>query len=153
MKRLAVIALLSAVAFAPAVSARNPVLTVKQTAKTTTVKVHYKAGYNMLKFPDFVIFGIGFKPGKTIYKFNSPFLTDMVFDIDKAIVFPAGQLDEKGNFEETFPFGNKGFKTFDVYLQANVLHFKMKVFPKFTFVGQFLKSNRVKVTIGIGFKK
>ncbi len=154
MKKLALVtlSLLAFSSFSPALRAQKPRLTVSQTAKTTVVKVHYKPIFNLLKLPDFVLFGFGVKKGTTRFNFKSAlFLSDLVFDIDKAIVLPGGKLDPKGDLVYKLPFGNQGVKTFTFYLQANVLHFTMTVFPKAGFIGKFLKSNLVKLFLGIGF--
>ncbi len=148
---LLTLVLLSLAAFSPATRAQKPKLTLEQTAKTTVVKVHYKPFLNLLKLPDFVIFGFGTKKGASRYKFKQiTFLSDMVFDIDRALVLPGGRLDPQGNLVYTLPFGNKGFTTFTFYVQVNVLHFTMTVFPKVGFLGKFLKSNLVKMILGIG---
>ncbi|GEM_PF-4021135 len=156
MKKLALLtlSLLAVSAFSPALRAQKPRLTVSQTAKTTVLKVHYKPTFNLLAFPDLVFFGFGEKKGTTKFNFKSAlFLSDLVFDIDKAIVLPVGTLDPKGDLVYTLPFGKKGLKTFSFYIQANVLHFTMTIFPKAGFIGKFLKSNLVKVILGIGFGK
>ncbi len=140
--------------FSPAVRAQKPSLTVSQTAETTVVKIHYKPFLNLVKLPDFVLIGFGTKKGNTTYSFKKvTFLSDMVFDIDKAVVLPVGKLDEKGNLLLTLPFGNKGVKTFSFYLQADVLHFTFDIFHGKGLVGKFLKSNLVKLILGIGFGK
>ena len=156
MKKLSLLTLsvLTFAAFSPGLRAQGPKLTVSQTAKTTTVKVHYKPFLNLFKLPDFVIFGFGVKKGTTKFQFKKvTFLTDLVFDIDKALVLPGGKLNEKGDLVYNLPFGNKGVKTFSFYVQANVLHFTLTVFPKAGFVGKFLKSNLVEFILGIGFGK
>ncbi len=157
MKKLALLtlSLLAFSAFSPALRAQKPSLTVSQTAKTTVVKVHYKPWVNLLKLPDFVLFGFGVKKGTTKFDFKKvTFLSDLVFDIDKAVVLPGGKLDPKtGDLVYKLPYGNKGVFTFPFYVQANVLHFTMTIFPKAGFIGKFLKSNLVKMILGIGFGK
>ncbi len=156
MKKTALLtlSLLALSAFSPALRAQAPKLTVTPTAKTTVVKVHYKPFLNLLKLPDFVLFGFGVKKGMTKYDFKQiTFLSDLVFDIDHAVVLPGGKLDPQGNLVYKLPFGNRGVKTFTFYLQANVLHFTMTIFPKAGVIGKFLKSNLVKVILGIGFGK
>ena len=153
MKRLslAVLSLLALGAFSSGLRAQKATLSVTQTAKTTTVKIHYKPYFNLLKLPDYVILGFGTKQGTTRHQFKSiTFLTDLVFDIDHALILPAGKLDERGDLVYTLPLGNKGLVTYPFYVQANVLHFTLTLFPKKGFIGRFLKTNLVKFLIGLG---